>query len=83
MISYDLNCVIHIIQENKLQNRLSKGRRQWDFLKTFNGRKVSDFIDSARIKTENSPIDTFQEGNWWEREIKWNIERCNIEIRSK
>jgi hypothetical protein len=83
MINYDLNGVIYIIQEKKLQNIPSKGRSQCEFLKKFDRKKVSDFIDSARTETENRDNGTFQEGNWWEREIKWNLERRNIKIHSK
>jgi hypothetical protein len=56
MSNYDLDGVIQIIQEKRLQNIPSKGRNQWEFLKNFNGSRVSDFIESAKIKTKNSPL---------------------------
>ena len=82
MKNYDLDGIINIIQEKRLQNKPSKGRRQWEFLKKFDEKKVSAFIESAKIETKNSPAETFQESNWWEREIDWNIEKGNITIKS-
>lgn len=81
MRNYDLNGVIQIIKEKKLQNKHSKGRNQWDFLKQFDGKTVCSFIEAAKAKTSNSIPATFQRSNWWDREIDWNLERGNITIK--
>ena len=81
MEHYELNGVIQIVQEKKLNNIPSKGRNQWEVLKQFNGETVSSFVEAAKAKTRNSPPGTFQESNWWERELAWNLERNNIAIR--
>ncbi|MGZ3745372.1 MAG: hypothetical protein ACXVBQ_16030 [Pseudobdellovibrionaceae bacterium] len=82
MRNYDLDGIINIIQEKRLQNIPSKGRRQREFLKKIDGNKISVFFELAKIETKSSPAETFQESNWWEREIDWNIERGNITIKS-
>jgi len=80
MSDYNLDDIICLIQEKKLQNIPSKGRNQWDFLKEFDGKPLGSFIESAKEKTASSPKGTFQESNWWEREIAWNIKRGNIRV---
>jgi len=80
MSSYNLDDIICLIQEKKLQNIPSKGRNQWSFLKGFDGKPLSSFIEAAKEKTASCPTGTFQESNWWEREIAWNIKRGNIKM---
>jgi hypothetical protein len=81
MPDYNESDVIHIIQEKILQNIPSKGRNQWDFIKQFDGKKIGEFVESAKIKTANSDSELFQGGTWWYREISWNLERGNITLK--
>jgi hypothetical protein len=80
MEHYNLNNVIHIKCEKKMQNKPSKGRRQWEFLEKFDGKTLGSFFEAAEAKTRTSPAGSFQEGSWWKRETDWNIQRNNIVI---
>ena len=39
------NGKIKIQSEKKLQNKMSKGRNMWDFLKKYDGKDVNEFIN--------------------------------------
>jgi hypothetical protein len=81
MKHFDLDSLIRVVQEKKMNNTPSKGRNQWEFLKKFDGKSLGSFVEAAKVKTRNSSTGIFQEGNWWNREIDWNVERGNIAIR--
>lgn len=70
---------IEIVGEKVVQ-RASKGRNQWLFLKTFDGRTVGAFTDAAKAHTRQSLTGTFQQGNWWDRELSYCLEKRVIRL---
>jgi hypothetical protein len=77
MSQYDSEKIIRIVQQKKLNNIPSKGRNQWVFIQGFDGQAINTFIDAA--KAEVNP-GLYQEGEWWNREVQWNLERGNITL---
>ena len=82
MTNINSTAVIRIIAEKKLQNIPSKGRNQWDLLEQFDGRSVASFIEAAKAQTQKAPDGMYQGGNWWQRELAYNLEHGNIELVS-
>jgi hypothetical protein len=82
MTNINIAAVIRIITEKKLKNIPSKGRNQWDLLKQFNGRSVESFIEAAKAQTQKALDGMYQGGNWWQRELAYNLEHGNIELVS-
>jgi hypothetical protein len=82
MTNINPTAVIRIIAENKLRNILSMGRNQWDLLKQFDCRSVESFIETAKAQTQKATGGIFQGGNWWQRELAYNLEHGNIELVS-
>lgn len=80
MAQFPLQGIIKRMAEKRLQDKPSMGRNQWMFMKSFDGKRVSEFFSAAEQATANSPPQTFQGGAWWERELAWNLERGNIVI---
>ena len=72
---------IHIIEEKKLNNIPSKGRNQWEFLKQYDGKSILSFIEAAKADTKIKPVETYQTGNWWKREIDYCLEHGFLEIK--
>ncbi len=68
MNAYTSNHYIEIVAEKRVQSA-SKGRNQWIFLKKFDGKRVVDFIEAAKVATKLQPSGTYQDGNWWDREL--------------
>jgi hypothetical protein len=68
MNAYTSNHYIEIVAEKRVQSA-SKGRNQWLFLKKFDGKRVVDFIEAAKVATRLAPSGTYQDGNWWDREL--------------
>ncbi len=68
MNAYTSNHYIDIVAEKRVQSA-SKGRNQWLFLKKFDGKRVVDFIEAAKVATRLAPSGTYQNGNWWDREL--------------
>lgn len=75
--------IIKIIKEKNMKSIPSKGKNQWNILKQFNNKKEKYFIEYAKELTKNEPLDKFQQGSWWKREIEWNLERGNIIIMNE
>lgn len=73
--------IIKIQNEKKLQDKESKGRNMWNFLKKYDGKDVVDFINDAKLETKNSKKGTYQDSSWWDRELEWNLERGNIILK--
>ena len=72
---------IKIQNEKKLQDKKSKGRNMWNFLKKYDGKDVDEFINDAKLETKNSKKGIYQDSNWWDRELEWNLERGNIILK--
>ena len=72
---------ITIKNEKNLQNKDSKGRNMWDFLKKYDGKDVNEFIKDAKVETKKAKKGTYQDSNWWDRELEWNLERKNIILK--
>ncbi|MFE8034042.1 GIY-YIG nuclease family protein [Thiohalocapsa marina] len=68
MNAYTSNHYIEIVAEKRVQSA-SKGRNQWIFLQKFDGKRVVDFIEAAKVATRLAPSGTYQNGNWWDREL--------------
>ena len=75
------NGKIKIQNEKKLQNKMSKGRNMWNFLKKYDGKDVNEFIQDAKLETKKAKKGTYQDSNWWDRELEWNLERKNIILK--
>ena len=75
------NGTIKIKTEKKLQNKMSKGRNMWNFLKKYDGKDVNEFIKDAKVETKKAKRGTYQDSNWWDRELEWNLERKNIILK--
>jgi hypothetical protein len=80
MATYNPSHIIPIVCEKRLQNKPSMGRNQWAFLKRFDGKRISDYIEAAKAETRQARSGTYQEGEWWLRELAWNLERGNVEL---
>jgi hypothetical protein len=79
---YGPNHFIEIIGEKRLQNA-SKGRNQWIFLQKFDGKRVIDFFEAAKVAARRAAPATYQEGNWWEREIDYCRSKGVVRIAEK
>ncbi|SEQ50870.1 hypothetical protein SAMN05421693_1403 [Ectothiorhodospira magna] len=73
MKHFDPSGIIRILNEKNVRFG-SKGSRQWELLKKFNGRTVSDFSYAAQEANRTSAAGTYQTSNWWVRELDycWN-----------
>jgi hypothetical protein len=58
MNAYTSNHYIEIVAEKRVQSA-SKGRNQWLFLKKFDGKRVVDFIEAAKVATRLAPSGTY------------------------
>ena len=53
----------------------------WEFLKKYDGKDVNVFIHAAKLETKNSKKGTYQDSNWWNRVLDWNLKRGNIILK--
>jgi hypothetical protein len=83
MKHFPLNGVIRILGEKDVRPG-SKGSRQWQVLKQFNGKTVEDFHQAAQLSTRLKPQGTYQTSNWWVRELDycWNHGVIKVEVAS-
>lgn len=64
------NNIIRIIGEKYIRCG-SKGSRQWQLLKQFDGKTIEEFERAAKQATELKPSGAYQQGNWWIRELDY------------
>lgn len=70
---------IETIGEKRVQSA-SKGRNQWLVLKKFDGKRVINFIEAAKIATRRQPPGKYQDRNWWDRELDYRLKHFVIRI---
>jgi hypothetical protein len=82
MAYYKENHYIEIVGEKRTHGA-SKGRNQWLFLKKFDGKRVIDFVEAAKIATRRASPGTYQEGNWSDRELDYCRKHVVLRIVEK